>query len=153
MLRVAIPEQPVLELEHVVLDLNGTLSDRGVLDGDVASRARRVGVDMRLHLLTADTYGTARQAARDIGATLKIVARGDNKRDYVDRLGPHRCVAIGNGANDAAMLERAAVGIAVLGWEGASPAALGAADIVCRSAAEALDLLLTPLALTATLRP
>ena len=44
-------------------------------------------------------------------------------------------------------------GSPVIGPEGASAAALQAADVVCFSAADALDLLLEPTALSATLRP
>ncbi len=51
------------------------------------------------------------------------------------------------------MLRAAGIGIAVFGPEGTSFAAMAAADVVCRSAQEALELLLSPLALTATLRP
>jgi soluble P-type ATPase len=152
MLRVLIPNRAELLLQHVALDLNGTLSDRGALIADVVWRLQRVGADMSLHLLTADTYSTANNAATDIGATLERVRDGEDKRAYVERLGAARCVAIGNGVNDAAMLEHAAIGIAVLGPEGTSPAAI-AADIICRSAPEALDLLMSPLTITATLRP
>ena len=49
-------------------------------------------------------------------------------------------------------LEAAAVSFTVLGPEGASAAALRAADVVCASAVEALDLLLDPTSLSATLR-
>ena len=61
-------------------------------------------------------------------------------------------MVIGNGANDVLVLEGAALGIAVIGPEGASSAALRAADVVCASIVDALDLLLEPRALTATLR-
>lgn len=67
-------------------------------------------------------------------------------------LGPGRCIVVGNGANDALVLEAAALGIAVAGAEGAGGAAIRAADIVCRSIVEALELLLDPRALAATLR-
>lgn len=153
MLRVYIPGRGELRLEHVVLDLNGTLSDRGALIPDVGWRLQRAGADMRLHLLTADTYRTANAIAAELGATLRLVGGGEDKREYVEQLGAERCVAIGNGANDIAMLKAAGIGIAVLGSEGTSFAAMAAADVVCRSAQEAIDLLLSPLALTATLRP
>jgi len=61
-------------------------------------------------------------------------------------------VAIGNGANDAAMLQEAALGIAVLGPEGLAAEALLAADVVVASIEDALDLLLRPHRLVATLR-
>jgi len=59
---------------------------------------------------------------------------------------------VGNGANDAAALRAAALGIAVIGPEGASAEALVAADVVCTSILQALDLLVDEQALTATLR-
>jgi soluble P-type ATPase len=71
----------------------------------------------------------------------------------VEELGPPACAAVGNGLNDVPMLEAAALAIAVTGPEGASAPALAAADIVCRSIVEALDLLLDERALVATMRP
>jgi soluble P-type ATPase len=80
------------------------------------------------------------------------IADGDDKARFVEGLGAERCVAIGNGANDAAMLAAAALGIAVVGPEGAAGSALLAADVVARSIADALDLVLDERALVATLR-
>ncbi len=59
---------------------------------------------------------------------------------------------IGNGFNDVLVLEAAPLSLVVLGPEGASSAALRAADVVCATATDALDLLLEPTALSATLR-
>jgi soluble P-type ATPase len=61
-------------------------------------------------------------------------------------------VCIGNGHNDRLMLQAAALGIAVLQTEGAAMAAVIAADILAPGIADALDLLLHPLRLAATLR-
>jgi len=82
------------------------------------------------------------------------VAPGDEaeqKRSLVERLGAERVVAIGNGANDAGMLQAAALGIAVLGPEGLAGEAWQAADVVA-GIHQALDLLLHPRRLVATLR-
>lgn len=51
------------------------------------------------------------------------------------------------------MLRAARLGIAVIGPEGAASGAIMAADLVCRSVTEALDLLLDERLLVATLRP
>jgi len=59
---------------------------------------------------------------------------------------------VGNGLNDAGLLRRAALGIAVLGPEGLSRLALLAAEVVVGSVVDALDLLLKPHRLRATLR-
>jgi soluble P-type ATPase len=50
------------------------------------------------------------------------------------------------------MLGHVALGIAVIGAEGASAATVARADIVCRSIVEALDLLADPRTIAATLR-
>ena len=68
------------------------------------------------------------------------------------RLGGDNAVAVGNGRNDRLMLQEAALGIAVLQAEGAAVEALLAADLVAPDILAALDLLLVPGALTATLR-
>jgi len=59
---------------------------------------------------------------------------------------------VGNGANDVAMLQAAALGIAVLGPEGMAAAAIPAADVLVGSIHDALDLLSEPRRLIATLR-
>ena len=50
------------------------------------------------------------------------------------------------------MLSKASLGIAVILAEGASTVSLKAADIVCSDIVSALELLMHPLRLTATLR-
>lgn len=51
------------------------------------------------------------------------------------------------------MLSAARLGIAVIGREGTNATSVRAADVVCGSIIDALDLLLDPDALTSTLRP
>lgn len=149
---VEIPGRGALALEHVVLDVNGTLTDRGTLIAGVAERLKRLGTMLRVHLVSADTFGTLDEVAASVHAASRTVASGDDKRRALIDLGADGCAAIGNGANDAAMLEVAALGIAVIGPEGAAGTAILAADIVCGSIVDALDLLLDERALAATLR-
>ena len=63
-----------------------------------------------------------------------------------------RPVCIGNGRNDRLMLKSAALGLAVVLAEGIAGETIPAADVISRSINDALDLLLNPLRLTATLR-
>ena len=74
------------------------------------------------------------------------------KLDYVESLGEAHTVCIGNGRNDILMLERAAVGIAVVLGEGAFAGAVAAADIVCSDILSALELIVRAKRLQATLR-
>ena len=153
MLHVPVPGGEELRLEHLVLDVNGTLTDRGrPLDG-VVDALDRVREELALHVRSADTFGTAEELAATLHADFRRIDSGEDKRAYVERLGADRCVAIGNGRNDAAMLAAAGLGIAVVGPEGAHATAVSAADVVVRSIGEALALLCSPQALTATVRP
>jgi soluble P-type ATPase len=156
MITVAIPGQEVLLIERVVLDVNGTLTLDGALIGGVAERIARLQERATVELLTADTRNRLDDIARLLqvrGVRLAGEAIGDQKRAYVERLGPARVAAIGNGMNDRGMLAAAALSIAVIGPEGAARAALGVADVVVASITDALELLLDPLRLVATLRP
>ena len=74
------------------------------------------------------------------------------KLALVEKLGRDRTVCIGNGTNDAAMLKGAAIGICVLGREGASTTALTGSDVVVPDINAALELLLNTDRLVATLR-
>jgi P-type E1-E2 ATPase len=150
---VQIPEGPTLELEHLVLDVNGTLTDRGELIEGVPKRLGKLREMLEIHLVSGDTFGTLDQAAQKLGLTPRRVTRGTEKAEIVQNVGAEHCAVVGNGANDVPALEAAALGIAVVGPEGASAAAVRAADVVCRSIDEALDLLLDQRALAATLRP
>ena len=152
MIDVDIPGRGRLRLLHLALDLNGTLTDRGVLLNGVAERLERLAPTLETHLLSADTFGALARVAAGLGVHAQTVADGAEKARVLTGLGPETCAAIGNGANDAPMLEAAALGIAVLGPEGTAAAAIRAADVVARSTVEALDLLLDERALVATLR-
>ena len=149
-----IPGRGVLELEDLVLDLNGTIALDGEVLAGVPERLAALSESLVVHLVTADTQGQATVIAEQLKVRLVLVTPGDEadqKRALVERLGAERVVAVGNGANDAAMLQAAALGIAVLGPEGLAGEALRAADVVA-GIHEALDLLLHPRRLVATLR-
>lgn len=152
-LEIRVPGARRLLLEHLVLDVNGTLTERGQLIPGVRTEIRALCDVLSVHLATADTFGTAARVVDELGATLHRISTGEEKRTLVEKLGMDATVAVGNGLNDVPMLRAAALGIAVLGPEGAGAATLAAADVVTGSIASALSLLRDPLALTATLRP
>ena len=150
---VGIPGRKPLELDYLVLDVNGTLTLRGALLDGVGERIGTLGARLEIRELTADTFGTVDTITAELGIAAQLVGTGDEKASHVTELGAERCVAIGNGTNDAPMLALAALGIVVVGPEGAAGSALRAADLVCVSIVDALDLLLDDRALAATLRP
>ena len=151
-LSVSIPGLAELRLEHLLLDVNGTLTNRGELLEGVEARLGRLSDALDIRLVSADTFGTLETIAARMNVSAVKASTGDDKLRLLDELGRDRCAVIGNGSNDALVLQAAAVGFAVIGPEGASAAALRSADVVCASATDALDLLIDPKALSATLR-
>lgn len=155
MLTIDIPGRDLLELEYLVLDLNGTIAADGVVFADLAATVSELSKVLQVIVLTADTHGNADALASGLVASARVIERGreaESKLDVVDELGAQRVVAIGNGANDALMLRDAALGIAVVGPEGAATGAIMASDVVTTCIADALGLLLEPPRLIATLR-
>lgn len=155
MITIPIPGRGDLHLEHLVMDMNGTLAVDGILIAGVADLVIMLKQQLEVVVVTADTHGGGAQLERDLAVRAIRLSRGkeaEQKRDYVLQLGAERCAAVGNGANDAGMLKVAALGICVLGPEGSSIAALTNADIVARTILEALDLLLHTARIAASLR-
>jgi soluble P-type ATPase len=149
---IEIPGRSTLQIEHLLLDLNGTLTDSGALIDGVGDRLSRLERQLELHALSADTFGTLDKLASELHLDAHRVSSGAEKLEFLDTLGAQRCAAIGNGTNDVSMLRAAALSIAVIGPEGASMAAVAAADVACRSILDALDLLLDDRVIVATLR-
>lgn len=155
MIAVDVPGYKRLRLRYLVLDYNGTLALDGRLLPGVAGALRRLHRSLEIHVLTADTFGTAAANLGDVPATVKVLpaTRQDvRKAAYVRRLGAGAAVCVGNGRNDRAMLRAAALGISVLGGEGAAAETILAGSVVCTDILSALRLLLHPQRLVATLR-
>jgi soluble P-type ATPase len=155
MLEIPVPGRPILRLEHLVCDYNGTLAVDGAPLSGVLPAMEALSGDLVLHVITADTHGDVRRRLAGYPCTVAVLPPGGQdiaKRDYLRGLDPGRCAALGNGRNDRLMLREAALGIAVLLKEGLCVEALQAADLVVPGIVEALELLAHPLRLAATLR-
>jgi len=154
-LTIDIPGYKVLHLAHLVMDYNGTLAVDGKLVDGVVARLETLSQDLEIHVITADTFGLVQQQMSALPGKISILGKDNQaeaKLHYVRELGLEQTVCIGNGRNDRLMLKAAALGLGVVLAEGIAGETIQAADVVCRAITEALDLLLNPLRLTATLR-
>ena len=155
MLEIDIPGYKKIKAEHLVLDYNGTLAIDGKLMEGVRALLEKLTIQLTIHILTADTFGTAKSELAGINCNLVILEPGSQdiqKEAYVHDLGKDRVIAIGNGQNDVLMLSAASLGILVIQHEGAFLKLAGICGIVCLAITDALDLLLHPLRIIATLR-
>jgi P-type E1-E2 ATPase len=155
MFELDIPGFGPVQLAHLVSDFTGTLSVDGKLRAGVKARLVKIGKTLKVHILTADTFGMARAELEGISCEIHILT-GDRhdmqKEEYVKKLGPDGVIAFGNGNNDRLMLKAAKIGVAVCLKEGCAADAVASGDILVSSIADGLDLLLKPKRLKATLR-
>lgn len=156
----------MISLRHLVLDYNGTLAARGEVLPGVAERLRELAAKLRIHVITADTYGGAEKSLRaglgpemDSGGIAVAVLTGTpagngtaEKLGFLRTLGETSCCAMGNGVNDRLMLEAAGLSVCIMGPEGCSPGTLAVSDICVANICDGLDLLINQTSCIATLR-
>jgi len=155
MIELNLPGRGIIKLNHLVCDVNGTLAVDGRLLEGVVRSINSLRDRLEIHLVTANTHGQQTQIDHQLSVRAHILTPGDEasqKAAFVEKLGAETVAALGQGANDAEMLRRAALGICVLSREGTAVEALLAADLVVPDIVSGLDLLEKPLRLIATLR-
>ncbi len=177
MLEYKIPNYKHLKINNVVLDFNGTLACNGQIINGVKERINILSKKCNITVLTADTFGTVKEMFVDTDINIEIIKTGNGlnykrdythlaspststassnglnyKRDFIKKLGAADVIAIGNGANDELMLKEAVLGILIIGEEGAATTSLLSSDLVVTNILNALDLLIYPGRLIASLR-
>jgi soluble P-type ATPase len=156
MIRFSIPDFGIINVHSIVLDFTGTLSEFGKLVPGVDALLTKIaGSGVAIHVMTSDTFGTAKEQLSGLPVEIEILEGRDHhlqKRRKVHSLGWEGVIAIGNGRNDRAMLEKAGLGICICLAEGAAVQALQAADLVFTSITDALRCILDQKAITASLR-
>jgi soluble P-type ATPase len=155
MIEIAIPGYTTLQLRHLVLDSNGTIAKDGFLIQGVPELLRQLQTRLEIHIITADTHGKQNNIDKILqlqSTRIGPESQKTAKLNFISTLGASKTVAIGNGANDSDMLKNAALGIVILGPEGAAVETLINADVVVTDIRAGLELLLYPGRLIATLR-
>lgn len=155
MIEFNVPGLGSYRLEHLVMDVNGTLAVDGQLIEGVAAKITSLQEQVTIHLLTADTHGKQVIIDQQLGLTAtRILPGGESlqKADYVRRLGSESVAAVGQGANDAEMLSAARLGLCVMSLEGVAKETLLAADLIAPTILSALELLENPKRIVASLR-
>ena len=118
MLKVWAGAGGVCELEHAVFDVNGTLTRDGQVVDGVIERMHTLRQLLKVHLLTADPYGTqekiinvALAVDRDPKIEWKILKEEDGsedkqKKEHVKALGPDRVAAVATGGTTSSCSRR-----------------------------------------------
>ena len=155
MIKIDIPGWENLEIENIVLDMNGTVATDGRIPPEVKEKINVLSEKVKVYLLTADTYETANEEIRDMNMELIRITEKNSlkgKSEFLKTLELEKTVAVGNGNSDQLIMKEACLGITVLGEEGMSVSTMKNSDLVVKNIYDALDLLLKPKRLIATLR-
>ena len=59
MIEISIPGWGDMEIENIVLDLNGTIATDGKIPSEVKEKINSLSNEAKIYLLTVDTQGTA----------------------------------------------------------------------------------------------
>ncbi len=156
LIKIEVPGRGTYEIEHVVFDMNGTLTRDGRIRNKVKDRLILLSKKVKTHIITSDTFGRAKEVFKKVPAEIVIIPEGspadEFKKSFVLSIGSEKTVAVGNGYNDRLMLSVAALSICIVGPEGAYRESLENSHVVFTDPLHAIDFLLKPLRFKATLR-
>jgi P-type E1-E2 ATPase len=155
LLEVEIPGRKIFKLDNLVLDINGTIALDGDVKREVVESIKELTQFLSVYIVTAGTHGKLDKLEKALEIEIYKIEpskEAEQKQKFVKNLGAEKTASIGNGSNDALMLKNSAIGIAVIGDEGASIEAIFSADVVVSNINNALDLFTKPKRLIATLR-
>lgn len=142
-------------IENLLLDFNGTIAKDGKLIEGLGEIINNLAKDINVYVITADTNNSVREELEGLPIEVLIIdgnEEGKEKLEVLKGLGEKVTVVVGNGNNDTLILSESILGISVIGEEGLSSKALVVSDIVVKEIYDALELLLKPKRMIATLR-
>jgi soluble P-type ATPase len=146
--------QEPLEMEFILIDLEGTLAQDRRIHPKAKDKMNLLSKRAKIYIMSKEKNEGVALALEKVKAEVIYFTEGDTaqrKLNLLRQLGTTRTVAIGNGMDDILILEEASLGICVIGREGAAGAAIRQADLLFADVVEALDFLLKPLRQEATL--
>jgi soluble P-type ATPase len=154
MIAIQRPGRKPLEIENLLVDFEGTLAMDGRVHPKSKDKMNLLAKRINLFVFTTGENAVASERLKKVHAEIVCLNEGEASRQKLDllrQLGPGKTVAIGNGADDTAMIEEAGFGICVIGKEAAAGETLRRAHLVVTHVHDALDFLLKPLRQKATL--
>ncbi|MGI6679521.1 MAG: HAD family hydrolase [Dehalobacterium sp.] len=155
MLIINIPGREQMEIKNIVFDYNGTVATDGIISEETKKNIIKLKELADIYIVTADTNGTVRENCASLGVKIRTFPKenaGAEKKRIVESLNARATICIGNGYNDMLMAEKCALFICILGKEGCYGQLLSLSDVVVTSIDDALELILKPHRLIATLR-
>ncbi|MBD3280105.1 HAD family hydrolase [Candidatus Dojkabacteria bacterium] len=142
-----------IELNNIILDLNGTLAVNGSIAEGVKERLTKLReLGYQIILFTGDQRGNAAELTSDLGISFKKASTSEEKEALTKEMDVEKTVAIGNARIDIGTFRDTKVRIATIQAEGIHTGILEYVDILVPSINDALDLLINKNSFEATMR-
>ena len=154
MITIQRPGKDPLEIEFILIDFEGTLASERRIHPKAKDKINLLSKRTKIFILSKGGKEVVGKSLKKVKSEVIFSTDGEasqRKLELLNQLGRERTVAIGNGMDDASMIEEAGLGICVISREGAAGEALRKADVVVTNVLDALDFLLKPLRQRATL--
>jgi soluble P-type ATPase len=154
MISIQRPGQSNIEIDFILIDFEGTLASDRRVHPKAKDKINLLSKRTKIYILTKGGKEGVEEALKNVKAEIVYLHEGkssEQKLDLLRQLGVSRTVTIGNGVDDAPMIEEAGFGICVMSKEGTFSEAVKKADVVFTNILDALDFLLKPLRQKATL--
>ena len=74
MIIIDIPGFGEVKVEHLVSDFSGTLSVDGSLLPGIKDQLNRIAEVLKIHIITADTFGMAQEELREVNCIIHILS-------------------------------------------------------------------------------
>lgn len=148
-----VPGVGIIEINTIVLDLNGTLSVCGEIPEGVKEKIdilRKKGCTFIL--FTGDQRGTAKEICSDLGIKYEVAKNAQEKEGLFRTLDAETTAAIGNARIDIGTLKLAKVAVGTLQAEGMHTGIIPYVDALFHSIGDALDFFIDPDIFKATMR-
>ena len=150
---IKAPNNRVLDIENIILDLNGTLANYGI----VSERSKELikalkELNYNIILISGDIRGNAANIAKELNIKIFLGENSEAKAIEVQKFDPNKTAAIGNARIDIGTFNNAIISIATLQQEGIHTEIIKHVDIIVPSIEDALKLFIDTKALEGTLR-
>ena len=150
-----IVESPGCEpitVAEILIDATAVPCTSGRPNDAVVNHLARLAEHTRLTVLTARDHETAPVFPTHSRVETQCVRDVAEKQYHLETLGAHHTVVITRHAEDAALLDSAAIGIAIIETDGSDPRLRNAANVVVENLESALDLIEHPESLASHLK-
>ena len=152
-MKYQVPEVGEIEINTIVMDLNGTLSVNGKIPEGVKEKlAKLKALEINVVLFTGDQRGTAADLCKEYGIDFVRTKSGLEKEEAMKKYDSETTAAIGNARIDIGTFKHAKVSIATLQSEGIHSGIINSVDVIVPSINDALDFFIDTDTFSATMR-